>query len=69
VGWAAAENRIRRWADAADEPNQKYRDAHAWYDSAKKENFTAYKLLIADVINDRFRSIRFFTEFVLPGFL
>jgi hypothetical protein len=47
----AAENRVRKWADAEDEPNQKYRDAHVWYDADKKENFTAYKLLIADVID------------------
>ena len=46
---AAAEKRVRKWADAQDEPNQKYRDAHVWYDSDKKDNFTAYKLLIADV--------------------
>src|SRR3977135_52255 len=50
---AAAEKRVRRWADAADEPNEKYRDAHVWYDSDKKDNFTAYKLLIADVIDGR----------------
>jgi hypothetical protein len=48
---AAAEKRVRAWAGAQDTPNQKYRDAHVWYDSAKKENFTAYKLLIADVID------------------
>ena len=24
----AADKRIRKWADAEDEPNQKYRDAH-----------------------------------------
>ena len=29
----AAEKRIRQWAKAEDEPNQKYRDAHVWYDS------------------------------------
>lgn len=46
----AAEERVRKWAGAEDEPNQKYRDAHVWYDSAKKDNYTAYKLLIADVI-------------------
>jgi hypothetical protein len=50
---AAAERRIRAWAGATDEPNEKYRDAHVWYDSAKKDNFTAYKLLIADVIDGR----------------
>src|SRR5215218_2029756 len=46
-----ADKRIRKWADAEDEPNQKYRDAHVWYDSDNKDNFTAYKLLIADVID------------------
>ena len=50
---AAAEKRVRKWADAEDEPSAKYRDAHVWYDSDKKDNFTAYKLLIADVVNGR----------------
>jgi hypothetical protein len=50
---SAAEKRIRAWAGAGDEPNEKYRDAHVWYDSAKKDNFTAYKLLIADVVDGR----------------
>lgn len=50
---AAAERRLRAWADAQDEPNERYRDAHVWYDAEKKENFTAYKLLIADVVDDR----------------
>ena len=54
---AAAEKRVRQWADAADEPNEKYRDAHVWYDSDKKDNFTAYKLLIADVIDDRLTAV------------
>jgi hypothetical protein len=51
-GWDgdAAEKRVRKWADATDEPNEKYRDAHVWYDKDKKDNFTAYKLLIADVV-------------------
>jgi len=49
----AADKRVRAWADAQDEPNGKYRDAHVWYDSANKDNFTAYKLLIADVIDGR----------------
>lgn len=49
----AADKRVRAWADAQDEPNGKYRDAHVWYDSANKDNFTAYKLLIADVFDGR----------------
>jgi hypothetical protein len=48
---SAAEKRVRAWADAQGEPNQKYRDAHIWYDSDKKDNFTSYKLLVADVID------------------
>jgi hypothetical protein len=49
----AAEKRVRAWAKAEDEPNDKYRDAHVWYDNEKKDNFTAYKLLIADVIGGK----------------
>ena len=47
----AAEKRVRAWADAENEPNERYRDAHVWYDADKKDNFTAYKLLIADVVD------------------
>ena len=53
----AAEKRVRKWADAQDEPNEKYRDAHVWYDAEKKGNFTAYKLLIADVVDGRLRAV------------
>jgi hypothetical protein len=53
----AAEKRVRRWAHAEDEPNDRYRDAHVWYDNEKKENFGSYKLLIADVIDGRLRAV------------
>lgn len=53
----AAEKRIRRWADAEDEPNEKYREAHVWYDADQKDNFTAYKLLIADVVDGKMRAV------------
>ena len=36
---------------------QKYRDAHVWYDSDKKDNFTAYKLLIADVVDGKLKVV------------
>jgi hypothetical protein len=49
----AAEKRIRSWADAEDEPNEKYRDAHVWYDADAKENFGSYKLLICDVVDGK----------------
>jgi hypothetical protein len=53
----AAEKRVRKWAGAGDEPNQKYRDAHVWYDRGKKVNFTAYKLLIADVVGGELKAV------------
>ena len=53
----AAESRVRTWAHAEDEPNAKYRDAHVWYDADSKDNFTAYKLLIADVVGGRLKAV------------
>ena len=52
-----AEKRVREWADAQDEPNARYRDAHVWYDADARGNFTAYKLLIADVVDGRLRAV------------
>jgi hypothetical protein len=49
----AAERRVRDWADADDEPTARYREAHVWYDGDKPDNFTSYKLLIADVVDGR----------------
>jgi len=53
----AAERRVRAWADAEDGPNEKYRDAHVWYDKDNKDNFSGYKLLIADVIDGRLYAV------------
>jgi hypothetical protein len=53
----AADKRVRAWADAQDEPNEKYRNAHVWYDAENKDNFTAYKLLIADVIDGKLKAV------------
>jgi hypothetical protein len=53
----AADKRVRKWADAEDEPNDKYRDAHVWYDAESTDNFTAYKLLICDVVNGKLRAV------------
>jgi hypothetical protein len=54
---SAAEKRVREWADAQDGPNEKYRSAHVWYDADKKDNFTAHKLLIADVVDGRLKVV------------
>ena len=53
----AAEKRVRKWAGAEEKPNAKYRDAHAWYDAHKPENFGSYKLLIADVVDGRLKAV------------
>ena len=53
----AADRRVREWAGADAEPNAKYRDAHVWYDGDKADNFTAYKLLIADVVDGKLRAV------------
>lgn len=53
----AAEKRVRRWADAEDAPNEKYRDAHVWYDAENKDEFGAYKLLVADVIDGKLQAV------------
>jgi len=53
----AAEKRVRAWSGATEEPNEKYRDAHVWYDADAKDNFTAYKLLIADVIDGKLTAV------------
>lgn len=50
---AAAEKRVRRWAHAEEHPNEAYRSAHIWYDGGRKDRFTSYKLLIADVVDGR----------------
>lgn len=53
----AADRRVREWAGATEEPNAKYREAHVWYDDEKKQNFTAYKFLIADVVDGKLTAV------------
>ena len=53
----AADKRVRKWADATDEPDARYRDAHVWYDAGNKDEFGAYKLLIADVVDARLKAV------------
>jgi len=53
----AANKRVRKWAGVEGAPNAKYRSAFVWYDGSAKENFTAYKLQIADVINGELKAV------------
>jgi hypothetical protein len=54
---AAADKRVRKWAKAEDQPNDAYRDAHVWYDRERRQNYTAYKLLICDVVDGRLTAV------------
>ena len=49
----AAEKRVRKFTGATEAPNAQYRSVHLWYDADNKDNYTAYKLLIADVVDGR----------------
>lgn len=53
--WNAKEaiERVKTWAEVKDKPNSKYSQAFLWFDSEKKDNFDAYKLPIADVIEGK----------------
>jgi hypothetical protein len=53
----ASEKRVRAWAGAEERPDERYRDAHVWYDADNKDEYGAYKLLIADVIDGRLTAV------------
>jgi hypothetical protein len=54
---AEAEKRVRAWAGADDHPNRKFRGAHVWYDRDNQDEFGAYKLPIADVVDGRLKAV------------
>lgn len=47
----AAIQRIREFTDSMDAPSNSYKRAFMWFDTAASEDFTAYKLPYADVID------------------
>ncbi|PZN06638.1 MAG: HK97 family phage prohead protease, partial [Bacillota bacterium] len=56
----AAVARVRSWAGGPEKENMswsKYRRAFLWYDASDPENFTSYKLPIADVIDGELRAV------------
>ena len=57
MGWRSRGEADPEVGGAENEPNAQYRNAHVWYDSEKKDNFTAYKLLIADVIDGKIHAV------------
>ncbi|WP_433433180.1 hypothetical protein [Nonomuraea sp. CA-141351] len=52
-----AEKRVRKWAGAEDGPNAKYRQAFVWYDADDADEFGAYKLPIADVVDGELKAV------------
>ena len=54
---AAAIKRVKEFTKSTDKPSASYKKAFLWYDSANSENFTAYKLPIADVVNGRLQAV------------
>lgn len=53
----AAELSVRYWAEVEDRPNERYRDAHVWYDEERPERWSSYELLIADVVAGRLTAV------------
>ncbi len=53
----AAINRVKEFTDSAEEPSSKYCRAFTWSDKAKADDFSAYKLPFADVINGKLMAV------------
>jgi len=45
--------RVREFLGAQESPNDRYKNAFLFYDRDNQDNFGAYKLPIADVVNDK----------------
>lgn len=54
---SAANKRVRRWADAQEKPNDRYRKAFVWYDGDAKDKFGSYKMQIADVVGGELKAV------------
>lgn len=59
ISWDSSEaiKRVRGWAGAEDEPNERYKRAFLWFDSDNPDNFGGYKFPIADVIDGRLMAV------------
>jgi len=53
----AAIERVRAWSGSTDGPSARYRRAFLWYDPERADEFGAYKLPIADVIDGELRAV------------
>jgi hypothetical protein len=53
----AANQRVRAWAGAEEEPNDRYRKAFIWYDPDDADKFKGYKFQIADVVGGNLKAV------------
>jgi hypothetical protein len=54
---AAANKRVRKWAGAEEEPNDRYIKAFLWCDPDEAHLFKGYKLQIADVVEGKLKAV------------
>jgi len=54
----AAQTRVRRATGSTEKPGANYKKAFFWYDAENAENFGAYKLPFADIVDGRMVAIR-----------
>ncbi len=53
----AARSRVRTFLNSTESPSSTYKRAFMWYDQSDEENFGAYKLPYADVVDNRLVAI------------
>jgi len=54
---SAAVRRVREFTNSQESPTSRYKNAFLWYDRADQENFGAYKLPIADIVDGKMVAI------------
>lgn len=57
--WSSTEaiNRVREFTKSTENPSAEYKNAFLYYDRENQDNFTGYKLPIADIIDNRMVAI------------
>ncbi len=59
ISWKKSEavTRVREFTKSKDKPSASYKKAFMWFDSKNSDNFTAYKLPYADVIDGKLKAV------------
>ncbi len=53
----SAIGRIRKFTASEDAPSKRYKRAFLWFDKENEDKFEAYKLPIADIVNDQMKAV------------